>query len=102
VVIGAGGLGHIGIQVLHAISPAELIVLDRNPDAAKLALSIGADHAVVADVADGREVKQVQQLTGGQARRWSSTSSARAGRRPRGWPRPAGPGTTAVSTTWWS
>jgi NAD+-dependent secondary alcohol dehydrogenase Adh1 len=62
VVIGAGGLGHIGIQVLHAISPAELIVLDRNPDAVKLALSIGADHAVVAD---GNEVEQVQQLTGG-------------------------------------
>jgi NAD+-dependent secondary alcohol dehydrogenase Adh1 len=62
VVIGAGGLGHIGIQVLHAISPAELIVLDRNPDAVKLALTIGADHAVVAD---GREVDQVQQLTGG-------------------------------------
>jgi len=62
VVIGAGGLGHIGIQVLHAISPAELIVLDRNPDAVKLALTIGADHAVVAD---GNEVEQVQQLTGG-------------------------------------
>jgi NAD+-dependent secondary alcohol dehydrogenase Adh1 len=62
VVIGAGGLGHIGIQVLHAISPAELIVLDRNPDAVKLALSIGADHAVVAD---GNEVEQVHQLTGG-------------------------------------
>jgi NAD+-dependent secondary alcohol dehydrogenase Adh1 len=62
VVIGAGGLGHIGIQVMHAISPAELIVIDRNPDAVKLALSIGADSAVVAD---GSQVEQVQQLTGG-------------------------------------
>ena len=62
VIIGAGGLGHIGIQVLHALSPAELIVVDRNPDAVKLALSIGADHAVVAD---GSQVQQVLDLTGG-------------------------------------
>ena len=39
VVIGAGGLGHIGIQVLKAMSPAEIIVVDRNPDAVKLAVS---------------------------------------------------------------
>jgi NAD+-dependent secondary alcohol dehydrogenase Adh1 len=63
VVIGAGGLGHIGIQVLKALSPAELIVVDRNPDALKLALSIGADHGVVAE---GRHVDEVLGLTDGQ------------------------------------
>ncbi|MEV4646678.1 NAD(P)-dependent alcohol dehydrogenase [Saccharopolyspora sp. NPDC049357] len=62
VVVGAGGLGHIGIQVLKAISAAELVVLDRNPDAVKLATDIGADHGVVAD---GTHVEQVQELTGG-------------------------------------
>jgi NAD+-dependent secondary alcohol dehydrogenase Adh1 len=62
VMIGAGGLGHIGIQVLKALSPAELIVVDRNPAAVELAESIGADHGVVAD---GSQVDQVQQLTGG-------------------------------------
>ncbi len=62
VIIGAGGLGHIGIQVLKALSPAELIVVDRNNDALKLALSIGADHGVVAD---GTHVEQVLELTGG-------------------------------------
>lgn len=62
VVIGAGGLGHIGIQVLEALSPAELIVIDRNADAVKLALTLGADHAVVAD---GTQVDQVMELTGG-------------------------------------
>jgi NAD+-dependent secondary alcohol dehydrogenase Adh1 len=62
VVIGAGGLGHIGIQVLRAISPARLIVVDRNPEAVKLALSIGADNAIVAD---GSQVQQVLDLTGG-------------------------------------
>ena len=62
VVIGAGGLGHIGVQVLRALSPAEIIVVDRNPDAVKLALSIGADHGVIAD---GTQVEQVLELTGG-------------------------------------
>lgn len=62
VVIGAGGLGHIGIQVLKALSPAEIIVVDRNADAVKLALSIGADHGVVAE---GSQVDQVLELTGG-------------------------------------
>ena len=36
-VIGAGGLGHIGIQVLKALTPARLIVVDRNPAALDLA-----------------------------------------------------------------
>ncbi len=62
VVIGAGGLGHIGIQVLRALTPAEIVVVDRNADAVKLALSIGADHAIVAD---GTQVDQVLEVTGG-------------------------------------
>ncbi|OLL74604.1 putative alcohol dehydrogenase [Pseudonocardia sp. Ae168_Ps1] len=62
VVIGAGGLGHIGIQVLKALTPARLVVLDRNPDALKLAQSIGADTGIVAD---GSHVDEVLSLTGG-------------------------------------
>jgi NAD+-dependent secondary alcohol dehydrogenase Adh1 len=62
VLIGAGGLGHIGIQVMAALSPAEIIVVDRNPDAVKLAESVGAHHGVVAD---GGQVEQVLALTGG-------------------------------------
>ncbi|WP_328610448.1 NAD(P)-dependent alcohol dehydrogenase [Amycolatopsis sp. NBC_00345] len=61
--IGAGGLGHIGIQVLKAISPAELIVVDRSPEALKLAGELGADHLVVAD---GSEAEAVLELTGGE------------------------------------
>jgi NAD+-dependent secondary alcohol dehydrogenase Adh1 len=62
VVIGAGGLGHIGIQVLKALTPAEVVVVDRNADAVKLAVQIGADHGVVAD---GSHVEQVLELTDG-------------------------------------
>ncbi|RSM74500.1 alcohol dehydrogenase [Amycolatopsis sp. WAC 01375] len=63
VVIGAGGLGHIGIQVLKALTAAELIVVDRNPDALELAVTIGADHGVIAD---GTQIDQVLDLTGGE------------------------------------
>jgi NAD+-dependent secondary alcohol dehydrogenase Adh1 len=62
VVIGAGGLGHIGIQCLTALSAAEVIVVDRNPDALKLAEALGADHTVVSD---GGHVDAVKELTGG-------------------------------------
>jgi NAD+-dependent secondary alcohol dehydrogenase Adh1 len=62
VMIGSGGLGHIGIQVAKALTPAELIVIDRNPDALKLAESIGADRGVLAD---GDQVAQILELTGG-------------------------------------
>ena len=62
VVIGAGGLGHIGIQCLTALTATRIIVVDQNPDALKLAEQLGADHTVVAD---GGQVAAVQDLTGG-------------------------------------
>ncbi|AVZ75809.1 alcohol dehydrogenase [Streptomyces lunaelactis] len=62
VVIGAGGLGHIGIQVLRALSPVEMIVIDRSPDALALAKELGAEHTLVAD---GSESGRVLELTGG-------------------------------------
>jgi NAD+-dependent secondary alcohol dehydrogenase Adh1 len=62
VVIGAGGLGHIGIQCLAALTATTIIVVDRNPDALKLAEQLGAHHTVVAD---GSHVAAVQDLTGG-------------------------------------
>ena len=62
VVIGAGGLGHIGIQVLKALTAARIVVVDRNADAVKLAQTIGADEGIVAD---GKQVDQVLELTHG-------------------------------------
>src|SRR5262249_42672941 len=64
VVIGAGGLGHIGIQCLAALTATKIIVVDRNPDALKLAEQLGADHTVPAD---GGQVDAVRDLTGGGA-----------------------------------
>ncbi|GAC1666102.1 MAG: hypothetical protein NVS9B9_26990 [Ktedonobacteraceae bacterium] len=63
VVIGAGGLGHIGIQCLKALTPAEIIVVDRSPAALELTRSWGADYTVVAD---GKHVDKVKELTDGK------------------------------------
>jgi len=63
VVIGAGGLGHIGVQCLAALTAATIIVVDRNPEALKLAAQIVAHHTVVAD---GTQVEAVRELTGGR------------------------------------
>src|SRR3954452_7447257 len=64
VVQGAGGLGHIGIQCLKALTGTRVVVVDKNPDALKLARQIGADETVVAD---GNQVQAVADLTGGGA-----------------------------------
>jgi NAD+-dependent secondary alcohol dehydrogenase Adh1 len=63
VVIGAGGLGHVGIQCLSAMTAAEIIVIDVNEAALELARTLGADHAVLAD---GSQVESVRALTGGR------------------------------------
>jgi NAD+-dependent secondary alcohol dehydrogenase Adh1 len=63
VMIGAGGLGHIGVQVMKAISGATLVVVDRNPEALALASEIGADQTVLAD---GGQVAKIRELTGGK------------------------------------
>jgi NAD+-dependent secondary alcohol dehydrogenase Adh1 len=62
VVIGAGGLGHIGVQCLAALTAANIIVVDRNPDALKLAEQLGAHQTVVAN---GGQVDTVRDLTNG-------------------------------------
>ena len=61
-VIGAGGLGHIGIQCLAALTATNIIVVDRNPDALALAEKLGAHHTVLAD---GTQVDAVKDLTDG-------------------------------------
>lgn len=48
VVIGAGGLGHMGIQMLAAMSPANIIAVDTAADKLELASQVGAAYTVSA------------------------------------------------------
>ena len=61
VVQGIGGLGHIAVQCLRALTAAEIIAVDPDPEALKLASDCGA-HQTVGD----QPVERVQALTGGQ------------------------------------
>ena len=63
VVIGAGGLGHIGIQTLKVLTAARVIVVDRSEASLELARECGADETVIAD---GNEVDAVRESTDGR------------------------------------
>jgi NAD+-dependent secondary alcohol dehydrogenase Adh1 len=72
VVIGAGGLGHIGVQCLKAMTPAEIIVIDPSEPALELARGLGADQTVRVDTrrpsaegTGGSHVETVKELTDG-------------------------------------
>ncbi len=62
VVIGAGGLGHIGIQCLRAMTPTEIIVVDPSEPALALAREMGAHHTLKVD---GTHVDSVKEMTDG-------------------------------------
>lgn len=62
VMIGAGGLGHIGLQCLLAMTPAEVTVVDLSEEVLAKAGSLGAHRTVRAD---GAQVQQVLDATGG-------------------------------------
>jgi NAD+-dependent secondary alcohol dehydrogenase Adh1 len=63
VVIGCGGLGHIAIQCLRALSATEIIAADVSEDACKLAEQTGADQVI--EAGEGL-VDRVMELTGGE------------------------------------
>ena len=74
VVVGVGGLGHIGVQCLDAMSAANVVAVDPKPAARDLAADLGAHRtvdptsedvgSVVADFTDDRGAKQVVDFVG--------------------------------------
>ncbi|HEU4598563.1 MAG TPA: NAD(P)-dependent alcohol dehydrogenase [Solirubrobacterales bacterium] len=63
VVIGVGGLGHMGVQILRTLSPARIVAVDVSAEKLALAQEVGADEAVSAG-ADAAE--EIRELTGGK------------------------------------
>ncbi len=64
VVIGAGGLGHMAIQILDAICPARIVAVDLADDKLALAREVGAAETVRADAEDA--AAQVREATRGR------------------------------------
>lgn len=62
VTIGVGGLGHVGIQILKAISGARVIALDVSDEKLALAAKVGADETVISDA---EAAARIRDLTGG-------------------------------------
>ena len=90
VVIGVGGLGHLAVQILRAVSPATVIAVDSKPAALELAASLGAHHTVEAgpDAAaadhragEGRGADATFDLVGNEATLTLALATARAGSR---------------------
>jgi propanol-preferring alcohol dehydrogenase len=63
VVIGAGGLGHVAIQILRALTSARVVVLDVNDEKLALARKVGAHEAFHSNP-EGAE--RIRALTGGR------------------------------------
>jgi propanol-preferring alcohol dehydrogenase len=63
VVIGAGGLGHMAIQVLDALSATRVVAVDQAPEALHLAQAVGAEHGVLAGP---DAVTEIRELTKGK------------------------------------
>ncbi|MGY1439147.1 NAD(P)-dependent alcohol dehydrogenase [Streptomyces reniochalinae] len=63
VVIGTGGLGHIGIQLLRAMTPARVVALDVAEEKLELARNVGAHEALLSDT---KAADRIRELTEGQ------------------------------------
>lgn len=57
VVIGAGGLGHMAVQILAALTPATVIVVDQRAEALRTVAPMGATHGVLAGEGAADEVR---------------------------------------------
>jgi propanol-preferring alcohol dehydrogenase len=64
VVIGAGGLGHLAIQILTAMSATTVVAVDQSPGALDLARSVGASHGVTPGEAAAAEIRELTQGRG--------------------------------------
>ncbi|ADJ15407.1 NAD(P)-dependent alcohol dehydrogenase [Halalkalicoccus jeotgali] len=74
VVIGIGGLGHIGLQAVEAMSASTTIAVDVKDEALSLADRLGADHTInsadedvaeaIAGITDGAGAEQVLDFVG--------------------------------------
>ncbi len=63
VLIGVGGLGHVGVQIARATTAAQVIAVDVKPEALELARKVGAHHAVLSN---DTAAEAVRELTGGR------------------------------------
>ncbi|WP_026151947.1 alcohol dehydrogenase catalytic domain-containing protein [Actinopolyspora halophila] len=67
VVIGAGGLGHVGIQLLRTLTSAQVVAMDINDQKMELAGRVGAHRAIRSDDSAPDEVAELTDGQGAEA-----------------------------------
>ena len=67
VVIGVGGLGHVAVQILRAITPAAIIAVDVDDDKLALATEVGAHRTVRSDSDAGARIRESTAGIGAEA-----------------------------------
>jgi propanol-preferring alcohol dehydrogenase len=64
VAIGVGGLGHLGVQLLSALTAAQVIAVDQRPEALELAAASGADLTVASGPDTAAEIRDATRGVG--------------------------------------
>lgn len=67
VVIGAGGLGHVGIQLLRHLTPSRIIAVDVTEEKLAFAKEVGAHEAVISNADTVAEVRKITGKAGATA-----------------------------------
>ncbi len=67
VVIGVGGLGHLAVQILRALTPTTVIAVDANERALGVAAEVGAQRSVLTGGGGSEDpATEIRALTGGR------------------------------------
>jgi alcohol dehydrogenase, propanol-preferring len=67
VVIGVGGLGHLAVQILRALSAARVVAIDVRDDKLARARALGADETLTSDPDAARTVRELTRGVGADA-----------------------------------
>lgn len=67
VVIGVGGLGHAGIQILRAMTGATIIAVDVSSEKIELATAVGAHHVVISGAGAAEAIRALTGQRGAHA-----------------------------------
>ena len=67
VVIGVGGLGHMAVQILRAVTATQIIAVDLDPAKLELARTVGADEVVPSDADAAATIRELTHGLGASA-----------------------------------
>ena len=65
-VVGVGGLGHMAVQILRALTSAQIIAVDVNPEHLRVAREVGADAALLSGDSTADEIRELTRGLGAE------------------------------------